>query len=209
MFDAKRLESLRAAAADVAWLRDRGYVLEPTLAFVAKHHGLDDGHVALLASSACSDAQYRRRVAREIEAEDLSRATLLVDVRGLAALDAAAKRKESDVESLDGSLAPLAAANVGIDDAAVRALVSTLTRLRVKKATFVTPPVAVETVRGCVKGAKTKVDIEATEDATAWLAKKAGVCSTDAHALDACVSWFNLGRAALEDLPAVARVKLQ
>lgn len=90
-----QLTTIRAAAEDAAWLCDRGYPASEVAAFISTHRVLDERAKALVSTSARADAHRRHHIARELDAEDVERRTVRVDVgslvRRFAALFAASR----------------------------------------------------------------------------------------------------------------------
>jgi len=90
-----QLTTIRAAAEDAAWLCDRGYPASEVAAFISTHRVLDERARALVSTSARADAHHRHHIARELDAEDVERRPVRVDVgslvRRFAALLAASR----------------------------------------------------------------------------------------------------------------------
>jgi hypothetical protein len=103
-FDEATIAKLRLAAEEVAWLTGRGYPLDRVGDFVAIQHRLGDGERAALASGTCSEPQYRRRAARELEAEDVARRPLSIDTADVLAAIEAALGGRAVLQTLDGTV---------------------------------------------------------------------------------------------------------
>jgi hypothetical protein len=104
MFDDDAIARLRLAAEEVAWLTGRGYPLDAVGSLVSAHHRLSDVQRAALASGTCSEPQYRRRAARELEAEDVARRPLAIDAVDVVATIEAALGGSPVLQTLDGTL---------------------------------------------------------------------------------------------------------
>src|SRR5262245_22949196 len=102
--DDAAIERLRLAAEEVAWLTGRGYALDSVGELVASHHGLSNEHRAALSRGTCSEPQYRRRAARELEAEDVARRPLAIDAVDAVATIEAALGGRPVLQTLDGTV---------------------------------------------------------------------------------------------------------
>jgi hypothetical protein len=83
-------ERLRTAAEEVAWLCGRGYVPAAAASFVAEQRLLTVRERSILDASARADAHHRHHIARELDAEDVAKKPLRVDVSSLVDTVAAA-----------------------------------------------------------------------------------------------------------------------
>src|SRR5207248_10483901 len=79
LFGADVLPKLKLAAEEVAWLAGRGYPLKTAIDVVGGHHQLEMRQRTALLRGVCTEAQYRRRAAREAWAEDVARKSLVID----------------------------------------------------------------------------------------------------------------------------------
>jgi hypothetical protein len=208
-FDAQTIERLERAAEEVAWLTGRGYPLDVVGDLVAQHHGLSAAHRSALACGTCSEPQYRRRAARELEAEDVARRPLAVDaVDAVAAIEAALAGRPV-LQTLDGTVRAFAVDRAtfrpgpGADDAVDR-LLAAAKELRPSLVRWVIDEGAAgakelaERIEARAKAAKAKIEIVMAASAQQALRKERQVVTGDAATLDACAGWFNLvGRVAL------------
>lgn len=216
VFDDAAIERLRLAAEEVAWLTGRGYPLATVSELVAAHHQLAEEHRAALAKGTCSEPQYRRRAARELEAEDLARRPLSIDaVDAVVALEAALDGRPV-LQTLDGTVRAF-----GVDrtayavgartDEAIARLLSDVKELRPSALRFVlSPNPELEAKLGAAaKERKLKFEIVHADDVPKALRKEKQIVTGDADTLDACGAWFNLVGRAVATIPGARVVKLQ
>ena len=219
-FDDEAIARLKLAAEEVAWLTGRGYPLDVVGDLVAKHHALSDGHRAALACGTCSEPQYRRRAAREIEPEDVAKRPLAIDaIDCIAALEAALAGRPV-LQTLDGTVRAFAVDRAtwvpgpAVDDAIDRLLAAakelrpSLLKLYVDEGSTGAQDLAAR-LGDRAKAAKAKAEVVLVPSATKALRKERQIVTGDAEALDACAGWLNLvGRAALA-VPGAKIVRLQ
>lgn len=79
LFGPAALENLRAAAADLAWLRTRGYAERAALALVGNRFGLRARQREAIARATCSEEQRRARGCRAVAGERLRGARVAID----------------------------------------------------------------------------------------------------------------------------------
>lgn len=220
--DEAAIERLRRAAEEVAWLTGRGYRLEDVDALVSRHHGLSDEERSLLVVGTCSEPQYRRRAARELEAEDVARKPLAIDAVGALTAIEAALEGQPVLQTLDGSVRAAStrtrddAFRVGprTDDALVR-LLTELKSLRPSMARLVVEDAvagAAELRDLVAKRAKergVKAQVVLVPELRAALRREPHVASADAEVLDACGAWFNLVGRVVTSVPGARLVRLQ
>lgn len=216
-FDDATIAKLRLAAEEVAWLTGRGYPIDRVGDFVANQHHLGDAERAALASGTCSEPQYRRRAARELEAEDVARRPLSVDTADVLSAIEAALAGRSVLQTLDGTVRAFGAASyapgAATDDALARIFAAakdlrpSMLRFLVSSSSSSSDLEARITARA--KDAKAKVEIVAVPDVRAAMKKEKQVVSGDAVVLDAAGAWFNLVGRVLEGIPTAKIVKLQ
>ena len=219
-FDDEAIARLKLAAEEVAWLTGRGYPLEVVGELVAKHHALSDGHRAALACGTCSEPQYRRRAAREIEADDVAKRPLAIDgVDTVAAVEGALAGRYV-LQTLDGTVrafaidraryAPGAQADVAIERllAAAKELRPSLIKVYIDEAA---PGAADLSTRftAVAKAQKTKIEIALVPDAPKALRKERQIVTGDAGTLDACAGWLNLVGPVVLAVPGAKIVRLQ
>ncbi len=209
-FDDAAIERLRLAAEEVAWLTGRGYTTDEVGPLVARHHGLTDAQRAALACGTCSEPQYRRRAARELEPEDVARRPLAIDaVDALAAIEAALAGHPV-LQTLDGTvraLDPLAPGDEAIDRllAAAKELRPSVIRFYVAERSA---PLR-DRIAARAKEKKAKAEAVLAPDVAKALRKEPQVVSGDAAVLDACAAWLNLVARIVETIPHARVVRLQ
>jgi hypothetical protein len=220
LFGAPYLPRLRAAAQEVAWLIDRGYPRAGAIAFVSDHRQLEDRQRLALERSVCSDGEYRRRAAREEEADDVAGRTLHVDALNLiVTLEVAlsgglvltgADGAVRDLAGLRASYGPVPETEEAIDRVGVA-----MAALRVGGAVFYLdaplPSSADLRTRLLVHALRwaCPVDVQLVRNPDASLAGARHVVSSDGPVLEACASWLNLGARIVERIANVRSVKLQ
>lgn len=219
-FDDAAIVRLRLAAEEVAWLTGRGYALHTVSDLVAAQHGLSDEQRAALARGTCSEPQYRRRAARELEAEDIARRPLAIDAIDAVATIEAALAGRPVLRTLDGTVRALGgerttyAVGSKVDDALER-LFAAAKDLRPAVLRFIVDeraPGAQELssrIDARSKARKVRAEVVRAPDALAALEKERHVATGDADALDRCAAWFNLVGRALESIPGARIVRLQ
>ena len=219
-FDDAAIERLRLAAEEVAWLTGRGYALEAVGDLVAAHHGLSDDHRAALARGTCSEPQYRRRAARELEAEDVARRPLAIDAIDVIATVEAALSGRPVLQTLDGTVRAFGvnraayAPGVSVEDAIDRVLAASK-ELRPSLLKFIVDERApgAEDLKAKLdartRAQKAKVEIATAPDASKALRKEKQIVTGDADTLDACAAWFNLVGRVVEAIPSAKIIRLQ
>lgn len=79
LFAANAIGALRAAAADLVWLADRGYAPDSSLKLVGDRYQLLARQRVAVARCVCSTAQRRNRLERRIEPSEAARRALWLD----------------------------------------------------------------------------------------------------------------------------------
>jgi hypothetical protein len=219
-FDDAAIERLRLAAEEVAWLTGRGYALAVVGDLVAKHHGLTDIQRAALARGTCSEPQYRRRAARELEAEDVARRPLAVDAMDAMATVEAALSERPVLQTLDGTVRAFGVERATYapgarSDEAVDRLLAAAKELRPSVLRFILDERApgaqdLEAKIGArAKAHKVKAEVVVAADAGKALLREKQIVTGDADALDACASWFNLVGRVVASIAGAKVVRLQ
>lgn len=219
-FDDAAIERLKLAAEEVAWLTGRGYALDVVGELVAKHHGLSEAHRAALARGTCSEPQYRRRAARELEAEDIGRRPLAIDaIDAIAAIEAALAGRPV-LQTLDGTVRAFGveratfAPGEHADDAIDR-LFAYAKDLRPSTLKWVLDEASagasdlVARIDARAKSSKAKSECVLVANAQAALKKERQIVTGDADTLDACAGWFNLVGKIVEAVGGAKIVRLQ
>jgi len=219
-FDDAEIAKLKLAAEEVAWLTGRGYPLGVVGELVASHHSLGPVHRAALARGTCSEPQYRRRAARELESEDVARRPLAIDaIDAMASIEAAIAGTPL-LMTLDGTVRALelerARYSLGPGaDEAIERIVTAAKDLRpsvVKWVIDAASPAAKELEsRFQARASAVKLKVEAVQAAAVpkALAKERQVVTGDADVLDACAGWHNLIGRAVEGIASAKIVRLQ
>jgi hypothetical protein len=212
-FDDAAIERLRLAAEEVAWLTGRGYALAHVSDFVAAHHGLSEAQRAALAKGTCSEPQYRRRAARELEAEDVARRPLAIDAIEVISTIEAALEGRPILQTLDGTVRAF-----GIDraayapgprtDEAIDTLLRAAKELRPSALRFVGKNADLA-ARIAARAKELKAKIEIVDAPESALRKEKQIVSGDADVLDACAGWVNLVGSIVGAMPAARVVRLQ
>ena len=219
-FDDAAIARLKLAAEEVAWLTGRGYPLEIVGELVAKHHALSAAQRAALACGTCSEPQYRRRAARELEPEDVAKRPLAIDgIDAVAAVEAALAGRHV-LQTLDGTVRAFAVdraryvPGAHADDAIDRLLVAakelrpSLVKVYVDDVSAGAKELSTR-FGDRAKAQKAKIEVALVPDAPKALRKERQIVTGDADTLDACAGWLNLvGRVVLE-VPGAKIVRLQ
>jgi hypothetical protein len=219
-FDDAAIERLRLAAEEVAWLTGRGYALQAVGDLVAAHHRLSDEQRAALSRGTCSEPQYRRRAARELEAEDVARRPLAIDAIDAVASIEAALSGRPVLQTLDGTVRAF-----GVDrtmyrpeaatDDAIDRLILAAKELRPSLLRFIVderaPGAAFLEARieARAKAQKAKAEVVSAPDALKALRREKQIVTGDADTLDVCASWFNLVGRVVEAVAGAKVIRLQ
>jgi len=210
LFAAEALVVLRRAAEEAAWLIGRGYAPETTFALVADRHGLEGRQRVAVERGICADWQYRRRVARELEPEDVARRPLRIDGENMLATIEAALAGRLLLRSVEGTVRDLdwkRGEHVPSDatDAALDRIGDALASLRPKLARWYfqdgAPGADASRQRVLERNALRAIDVRLVANVVETLGTAAHVATSDPAILDTCASWFNLGGRVLERLP--------
>ena len=219
-YDDEIITRMRLAAEEVAWLTGRGYSLDVVGDVVAQHHGLDDAQRAALALGTCSEPQYRRRAARELEPEDVARRPLAIDAFDVLSAVETALAGGTLLQTLDGTVRALGASRSSwapgprSDDAIARVL-EALRPLRPQMVRFYVDEGAAnaadlaERITARSKAAKAKVEVVLSSDVRLAMRKERQIASADASMLDACGAWINLAGRVASGIPDAKIVRLQ
>jgi hypothetical protein len=223
-FDDTAIGRLRLAAEEVAWLTGRGYPLDTVSELVAAHHGLTLTQRAALARGTCSEPQYRRRAARELEAEDIAKRPLAVDAVDVIAAVEAALTGRPVLQTLDGTVRSFDVVRAGFSpgpegDAALDLLLARAAELRPSVVRFVVDEVAADPsalearIAERAKAQKAqrtpRVEVAIVPSAPKALRKERHVVTGDAAVLDACAGWFNLTGRVVGAIASAKIVRLQ
>lgn len=213
--DDEAIATLGRAAEEVAWLTGRGYPLAVAAEVVATHHALGPIQRSALDRGTCSEPQYRRRAARELEAEDIARRPLAVDARGTIAAVAAAIAGAPVLRTLDGTVRALAedGAGLAVEQAAIDRIVQSVRALKASRVTWVLEVGADaealgERLAATSKANKLAADVALVPSVTAALLRERQVVSAEAAVLDACAAWFNLSGRVVDDVPSATVLRL-
>jgi hypothetical protein len=219
-FDDAAIARLKLAAEEVAWLTGRGYPLDVVGDLVAKHHALSAAQRAALACGTCSEPQYRRRAARELEPEDVAKRPLAIDgIDAVAAVEAALAGRHV-LQTLDGTVrafavdraryVPSSNADDAIDRllAAAKELRPSLVKVYVDESSAGAKDLSAR-FADRAKAQKAKIEVALVADTPKALRKERQVVTGDAETLDACAGWLNLVGRVVEAVPGAKIVRLQ
>jgi hypothetical protein len=220
VLDDDAIARLKLAAEEVAWLTGRGYALDVVGDLVAKQPALSHAHRDALARGTCSEPQYRRRAAREVEPEDVAKRPLAIDGIDVVAAIEAALAGRFVLQTLDGTVRAF-----GIDraryapgehaDVAIQRVVSAVKELRPSLVKVYIDEGAVGAgdlsarFTASAKAQKAKLEVALVPDVPKALRKERQVVTGDAGTLDACAGWLNLVGRIVLDVPGAKIVKLQ
>ncbi len=199
---------LRQAVEDASWLLERGYPMEAAAEFVATHRALTPPQRALLACNARLNASCRHHIAREMDAEDVRKHAIVIDVSSALGTVGSALAEQPLLESSAGVLldstwrrdAPL-----GVLEPALTRIADVLDELRPASVQFVMAAAqrsAVENALGGLGKRKWKVQPQAVDNVVSSLRGGAFVVSSDPDVLDACRTWVNVVGLAIDGLNA-------
>lgn len=219
-FDDAAIARLKLAAEEVAWLTGRGYSVDVVGELVAKHHTLSAAHRAALACGTCSEPQYRRRAARELEPEDVAKRPLAIDgIDAVAAVEAALAGRHV-LQTLDGTVrafgidraayAPGARAEDAIDRllASAKELRPSLVKVYADEASAGASDLSTR-FADRAKALKMKIEVALVADTLKALRKERQIVTGDAATLDGCAGWLNLVGRVVESVPGAKIVRLQ
>lgn len=219
-FDDAAIARLRLAAEEVAWLTGRGYPLAVVSDLVANHRSLTAGEQSALTCGTCSEPQYMRRAARELEAEDIARRPLAIDAANVIASIEAALAGRFLLETLDGTVRAF-----GIDDKAytpgaqadeaiellfrhAKDLKPSVLRFFVEERASSTSDLE-RRIQERAKSQKLKVEVMRVGSVFAALRKEKALVSGDAAVLDSAPAWFNLAGRVVSSIRSAKVVRLQ
>ena len=219
-FDDAAIARLKLAAEEVAWLTGRGYPLDVVGELVAKHHALSAAHQAALACGTCSEPQYRRRAARELEPEDVAKRPIAIEaIDAVAAVEAALGGRHV-LQTLDGTVrafgvdraaySPSGHADEAIDRllAAAKELRPSLVTLYIDESAAGAKDLSTR-IGERAKSQKAKIEIKLVPNTAKALRKERQVVTGDADTLDACAGWLNLVGRVVEAVAGAKIVRLQ
>jgi hypothetical protein len=220
LFGDPELPKLRAAAEEMAWLRERGYPLDTVVELVGGHHQLESRQRLAVRRAVCSPAQYMRRIARELEPEEAARRPLLIDGFNLIITIEVALSHGLLLRCADGAIRDIAGLRgsyhpVEETEGALTRIGAALKALRPSKVKFLLDePVSnsgrlKERILDHAKKWKAPVSVELVPDPDAILKKSANVVTSDSEILDHCASWLNLGKFVVGDIPDIWMIELQ
>lgn len=222
MFDDSTLPKLQRAAEEVAWLVGRDYGEAEALAFVATHHGLAPEERAAVTLGMCSDAQYKHRALRELDADDLGKRPLRLDAAGVLSTVEAAIARRPLLASLDGTLSDPTFDRDGyraseVTDAAIERVLAAARELRPSVVRVFLPAegqAAADALAARIEGKasvlkRVPLEIKRVASVVEALDGSANVVSPDPAILDRCASWYNLASKIAEGMDGLRVVRLQ
>ncbi len=204
--------ALMKAAEEAGWLVERGYPSDDASAFVARFRRLDERAQNLLRCNARMNACVRHHIAREMDADDVRKRSLVVDAVSAAATILAASESRELLQSGAGVIVDATfdrSAPLEDVDTPLVLLAGTLDGLRPKDVTFVVPPDDESRWAGALEAMGKRKwwrRIEAT-DPVPRLTGAAFVVSADEAVLDRCATWVNAIAMTVEPLrPPILRL---
>lgn len=220
LFGEPQVPKLRVAAEEIAWLLERGYPLDTVIDLVGGRHQLESRQRLALRRGVCSPSQYMRRVARELEPEDVAKRPLLIDGFNLIITIEVALSKGLLLSCVDGAIRDIAGLRgsyhpVEETDLALERIGAALKALRPSKVTFLLDaPVSNsgrlrERILEHAKTWKAPVVVELVPDPDKVLVDSAHVVTSDSMILDHCASWVNLARTVVADIHGAWILELQ
>lgn len=219
-FDDAAIARLKLAAEEVAWLTGRGYALDVVGELVAKHHSLSPAHRAALARGTCSEPQYRRRAARELEPEDVAKRPLAIDAIDCVAAVEAALAGRHVLQTLDGTVRAFGvdrasySPGTGADDAIDRLLAAakelrpSLLKIYIDESSAGAAALSTR-FSDRAKSQKAKIEIALIANVPRALRNERQIVTGDADTLDACAGWLNLVGRVVEAVDGAKIVRLQ
>ena len=216
-FDDAAIARLKLAAEEVAWLTGRGYPIDTVGTLVSAHHALTEPQRAALAKGTCSEPQYRRRAAREVEGEDIAKRPLAIDAIDVIAAVEAAIGGRPVLQTLDGTVRAFGIdrltyqPGICVDEAidriltAARELRPSIVKLYIEESANDLR----ERLEKRAKGSKTKFEMVVVPNVPKAIRKEHAVVTGDADTLDACPGWHNLVGGVVATIANARIVKLQ
>jgi hypothetical protein len=210
LFSSEALPRLKEAVEDLSWLRTRGYAESSAIKLVGDRYELRRRQRVAVGRCACADAKRDSRAARRRRLEDLAGAPLLIDgLNVITTIEVAIARGVlllgrdqciRDMASFHGSYRL-----VRETERAVDILVSVVDSLQPAEAiVYIDRPVSnsgrlAETVRKAAAAVGSSLRAQTSDRVDETLKRSTAVAATaDSAILDACDSWLNLARIAVE-----------
>ncbi|MDB4938618.1 MAG: hypothetical protein JWP87_5590 [Labilithrix sp.] len=218
--DEAAIARLKLAAEEVAWLTGRGYALDVVGDIVAKHHALSPVHCAALACGTCSEPQYRRRAARELEPEDVAKRPLAIDAIDCVSAVEAALAGRHVLQTLDGTVRAFGIDRAGyvtganVDDAIDRLLAAakelrpSVLKIYVDESSAAAADLSTR-FTDHAKSQKAKIEIALVPNTPKALRRERQIVTGDAETLDACAGWVNLVGKVVAGVAGAKVVRLQ
>lgn len=203
LFAADALPSLRDAVADLSWLLGRGYVDPSATKLVGDRYRLRLRQRIAVSRSAAGAEIVTARLAKRQDPNSLAGATLAIDAFNVLIGMETALSGGVLLRGVDGALRDLSSVHgsyrrVGVTEAALDALVSTITRWSPAAVTwFVDRPVSNSgRLAGWIRDRAPEDiewEVELPYDADGSVIDAGGVgCSADARVLDLAPAWADL-----------------
>ena len=202
-FGPQSLPKLRRAAAETAYLLNRGYPVTAATRFIGDHYQLSERQRLALARTVSPEAQIRARKSREVQ--DIAGKTICIDGFNVIIGLEIAYSASMLLRCMDGTVRDLAGLHgtyrlIPQTDLAVSALLRSLERLHAEKAViYLDQPVSnsgrlKQRILSLAEGIRFGLEIEIANPVDAILKTKPLVASGDAIILDECSAWFNLAK---------------
>lgn len=218
LFSDEALPRLRSAAADLAWLLDRGYSSNSSLKLVGDRHALQARQRTAVARCVCTSVAKADRQQRELPLEELAGQVIDIDGYNVLTTVEAALADGVILRAQDGCYRDMASMHgtyrqVTETLPAIGLALELLVESGVSGCTwYLDRPVSNS---GRLKGLLLKsasengcpFQVELVDDADKILVKSSNIVATaDSAILDSCGSWFNLARRIVETRIPLARV---
>lgn len=221
LFAPEHLPRLQQAAAELAWLLDRGYALRSSLALVGNRHELAERQRLALARCSCDESQRQRRASRLFPADAIAGEEIWIDGYNLLIAIESALGGGVILAGRDGCFRDLASLHgtyrqVTETTAALQLIGAALARWRVARCRwFLDRPVS--------NSARLRTTLLDLASAAGWtwnvqlefspdkLLKETAalVISSDSVVLDTCARWVNGAREIITaHIPAAFVVRL-
>jgi hypothetical protein len=206
LFGPDALPRLRAAAEEMAYLRDRDYSTVTALSAVANHHQLELRQRAALSRGVCSAAELARRRANELQPAALAGQDVCIDGFNLMISIEVALGGGVLVQGRDGCLRDVLGLRGSyrvVDETmtAIGHILRSLGELGVSRCAFCldrgvsnSGRLRVSILDAAAAASTLPVDVELASHADALLVRKARVVSADGPVIERCRGYCNLAR---------------
>jgi hypothetical protein len=210
LFSRETEATLRGAVDDLSWLRTRGYAEPSALKIVGDRYQLRQRQRVAVGRCACAEHRRSARLARQLDPSGVAGRVLLIDGLNVITTIEVALARGVLLVGKDGCLRDMASFHgsyrlVRETERAVAILVAAVGAMKPSAAcVYIDRPVSnsgrlAEVVRDAARSAGSVLDAETADDVDGLLARSDEITATaDSAILDACGSWLNLARIAVE-----------